>query len=39
MSSCCFKISKPLVSQYVDDVIVHATAGLQVELRVVAENV
>jgi len=39
VSSCCFKISKPLVSQYVEGVIVHATAGLQVEIRVVAENI
>jgi len=34
-----FKISKPLVSQYVEDVIVHATAGLQVGIRVGAENI
>jgi hypothetical protein len=39
MSNCYFKIAKLLVSQYIEDVIVHATAGLQVEIRVVADNV
>jgi hypothetical protein len=37
--SCCFKVSKPMVSHYVEDVIVHATDGLQVEIRVGAENI
>jgi hypothetical protein len=39
VSSCCFKVSKPIVSQYVEDVRVHATAGLQVQIRVGAENI
>jgi len=39
VSSCCLKVSKPMVSQYVEDVIVHATAGLRVEIRVGAENI